>query len=252
YALDVLSVIESTLDDPRQVLSAQQFRARGEAVAAMKNEGIDYETRLELLDDVSHPMPLEGLPAPAYQIYRPGHPWGGDYAGLPQIGRPRHVRAGDDVRRVRALLRPVQVRGTGAPLPGRRLQGAPADRPRRGQDRGAHRSDRMAGRADPPDRLQPDRRVGAAQPPGRGSREEGGAEVAYQQHARVPDYCPERPVPQGHARRAAEVRRTWRARRGGRLDRERLGGSPRRLLRAARRDRHRAGRARPGDADHRR
>ncbi len=34
YALDVLSVIESTLDDPRQVLSAQQFKARGEAVAA--------------------------------------------------------------------------------------------------------------------------------------------------------------------------------------------------------------------------
>src|SRR5215469_6687654 len=42
YALDVLSVIESTLDDPRQILSAQQFRARGEAVAAMKAEGIDY------------------------------------------------------------------------------------------------------------------------------------------------------------------------------------------------------------------
>ena len=36
YALDVLSVIESTLDNPRQVLSAQQFKARGEAVAQMK------------------------------------------------------------------------------------------------------------------------------------------------------------------------------------------------------------------------
>ncbi|HTV03709.1 MAG TPA: DUF3516 domain-containing protein, partial [Luteitalea sp.] len=43
YALDVLSVIESTLDDPRQILSAQQFRARGEAVAAMKAEGLEYE-----------------------------------------------------------------------------------------------------------------------------------------------------------------------------------------------------------------
>src|SRR5690606_31440975 len=42
YALDVLSVIESTLDDPRPVLAAQQFKARGEAVAAMKAEGIDY------------------------------------------------------------------------------------------------------------------------------------------------------------------------------------------------------------------
>jgi hypothetical protein len=47
YALDVISVIESTLEDPRPVLSAQQFRARGEAVAAMKADGIEYEERME-------------------------------------------------------------------------------------------------------------------------------------------------------------------------------------------------------------
>jgi hypothetical protein len=45
YALDVLSVIESTLENPRQVLSAQQFRARGEAVAQMKADGVGYEVR---------------------------------------------------------------------------------------------------------------------------------------------------------------------------------------------------------------
>jgi superfamily II RNA helicase len=84
YPLDVLSVIESTLDDPRQVLSAQQFRARGEAVAAMKAEGVDYETRLELLDDVSYPKPLEDLLEAAYEIYRRGHPWVGDYAVSPK------------------------------------------------------------------------------------------------------------------------------------------------------------------------
>jgi hypothetical protein len=94
YALDVLSVIESTLDDPRQVLSAQLFRARGEAVAAMKNEGIDYETRLELLDDVSYPMPLEDLLAAAYEIYRRGHPWVGDYAVSPKsVVRDMYERA---------------------------------------------------------------------------------------------------------------------------------------------------------------
>jgi len=36
YALDAVSVIESTLDQPRQVLSAQEHKARGEAVGAMK------------------------------------------------------------------------------------------------------------------------------------------------------------------------------------------------------------------------
>src|SRR2546423_9179881 len=40
YPLDVLSVIESTLENPRQVLSAQQFRARGEAGGQMKAGGV--------------------------------------------------------------------------------------------------------------------------------------------------------------------------------------------------------------------
>src|SRR5205807_5653382 len=84
YALDVLSVIESTLDDPRQVLSAQQFRARGEAVAQMKADGIDYERRLELLEDVSYPKPLTDLLETAYDIYRRGHPWVADYELSPK------------------------------------------------------------------------------------------------------------------------------------------------------------------------
>jgi hypothetical protein len=84
YALDVLSVIESTLDNPRQILSAQQFRARGEAVAAMKSDGIEYEERMELLDSVTYPKPLEELLEAAYEIYRRGHPWVGDYMVSPK------------------------------------------------------------------------------------------------------------------------------------------------------------------------
>jgi superfamily II RNA helicase len=94
YPLDVLSVIEATLDDPRQVLSAQQFRARGEAVAAMKAEGIDYETRLELLDDVTWPKPLQELLEAAYEIYRRGHPWVADYELSPKsVVRDMYERA---------------------------------------------------------------------------------------------------------------------------------------------------------------
>jgi superfamily II RNA helicase len=84
YALDVLSVIESTLDNPRQILSAQQFRARGEAVAAMKAEGIEYEERMELLDGVTWPKPLEDVLEASYEIYRRGHPWVGDYEVSPK------------------------------------------------------------------------------------------------------------------------------------------------------------------------
>ena len=39
YALDAISLIEATLEGPRPVLSAQRFKARGEAVAAMKADG---------------------------------------------------------------------------------------------------------------------------------------------------------------------------------------------------------------------
>jgi superfamily II RNA helicase len=84
YALDVLSVIESTLDNPRQILSAQLFRARGEAVAAMKADGIEYEERMELLDEVTWPKPLEDVLEAAYEIYRRGHPWVGDYEVSPK------------------------------------------------------------------------------------------------------------------------------------------------------------------------
>jgi superfamily II RNA helicase len=94
YALDVLSVIEATLDDPRQILGAQQFRARGEAVAAMKAEGIDYERRLELLEDVTWPKPLEELLTAAYEIYRRGHPWVADYELSPKsVVRDLYERA---------------------------------------------------------------------------------------------------------------------------------------------------------------
>ena len=94
YPLDVLSVIESTLENPRQVLSAQQFRARGEAVAQMKADGVAYEERLELLDDVTYPKPLEDLLDGAYEIYRRGHPWVADYEVRPKaVVRDMYERA---------------------------------------------------------------------------------------------------------------------------------------------------------------
>ncbi|MPY77614.1 MAG: DUF3516 domain-containing protein [Actinophytocola sp.] len=75
YALDVVSVIESTVDDPRPVLSQQQFLARGEAVSAMKADGMDYDERMELLEDVTYPKPLEEMIEAAFETYRQGHPW---------------------------------------------------------------------------------------------------------------------------------------------------------------------------------
>jgi len=94
YSLDVLSVVESTLDDPRQVLSAQQHKARGEAVAAMKADGIEYDERMELLEDVTHPRPLDELLEAAFTMYRQSHPWVGDYELSPKsVARDLYERA---------------------------------------------------------------------------------------------------------------------------------------------------------------
>ena len=78
YPMDVLSVVEATLDDPRPVLYAQQSKAKGEAVAAMKADGIEYEQRMVLLEDVTWPKPLDELLTGALESYRRGHPWVAD------------------------------------------------------------------------------------------------------------------------------------------------------------------------------
>jgi hypothetical protein len=78
FARDVVSVIEATLEDPRQILAAQLKKARGEAVAQMKAEGIEYDERIALLDDVSYPKPLEELLAHAYEVYLQTNPWAAD------------------------------------------------------------------------------------------------------------------------------------------------------------------------------
>ncbi|MDT7556478.1 MAG: hypothetical protein QOI68_948, partial [Pseudonocardiales bacterium] len=75
YALDVLSVVEATLDDPRQVLQAQRSAARRAAVAEMKAEGLDYEERMVQLEEITYPKPLAELLDAAFETYRRGHPW---------------------------------------------------------------------------------------------------------------------------------------------------------------------------------
>ena len=75
YALDVVSVIEATLEDPRVLLLAQQFKARGEAMAEMKADGWDYEERMEALEEVTWPRPLAEHLEAAHLEYSALHPW---------------------------------------------------------------------------------------------------------------------------------------------------------------------------------
>jgi superfamily II RNA helicase len=94
YALDMISIIEATLDDPRPVTSQQQFLARGEAVAAMKAEGIEYEQRMDLLEDVTHPMPLKEFLDGAFATYSASQAWVTDFELHPKsVVRDMYERA---------------------------------------------------------------------------------------------------------------------------------------------------------------
>lgn len=84
YTLDVISLIESTLEDPRQLLMAQQHKARGQAINEMKADGIEYDERMELLEEVTWPKPLAELIEPAFETYRAGHPWMSEFAPSPK------------------------------------------------------------------------------------------------------------------------------------------------------------------------
>ena len=84
YALDVVSIIEATLDDPRAILSQQEYKARGEAVAAMKRDGIEYDERMALLDEVTYPKPLAELLAQSYEVFASSQPWVRDFELSPK------------------------------------------------------------------------------------------------------------------------------------------------------------------------
>jgi len=94
YPLDVLSVIESTLDNPSPVLAAQRFKARGEAIARMKADNVEYGERMVLLESVTYPKPLAELLDAAFEMYRSGHPWVSDHVVEPKsVARDLYERA---------------------------------------------------------------------------------------------------------------------------------------------------------------
>lgn len=75
YNLDVISVFESILDDPRQVLIAQQKQRRGEETAALKADGVDYTDRMNIVEDITWPKPLEELLEQAYDTFAETNAW---------------------------------------------------------------------------------------------------------------------------------------------------------------------------------
>jgi len=78
HALDLLSVVESVLENPGVILAAQVNRLKTELVNRLKMEGVEYEERMERLNEVRPPRPLAEFLYGTFDVFRSHHPWVGD------------------------------------------------------------------------------------------------------------------------------------------------------------------------------
>lgn len=84
YTLDIISTFEAVLEDPRQILVAQQKAERGEEIAALKAEGVDYTERMAIVEDITWPQPLAEELEDAYDTFVEGNPWARDFTISPK------------------------------------------------------------------------------------------------------------------------------------------------------------------------
>jgi len=78
HALDLLTLVESILENPELVLRRQLDKLKGEAVARMKAEGLDYDQRMEQLEKLEHPKPLRDFVYSTFNAFADRHPWVGE------------------------------------------------------------------------------------------------------------------------------------------------------------------------------
>ena len=85
---DLLSVVESVLEDPEIVLRKQADKEKQKLLAELKADGVPYEERIERLEEVTHPKPLADWLAVRFDAFARMHPWvGGKDIRPKSIGR---------------------------------------------------------------------------------------------------------------------------------------------------------------------
>ncbi|MGY6502637.1 MAG: DEAD/DEAH box helicase [Acidimicrobiales bacterium] len=94
YPLDVLSLVESVLENPGVVLAAQLDKLRGELISRLKSEGVEYDQRMEELDKLEYPKPLRDFTYELFNAYAAQHPWVADHTIRPKsVARDMFERA---------------------------------------------------------------------------------------------------------------------------------------------------------------
>ena len=87
YALNVISLVECILEDPEVILRKQCDQLRGELVAKLKDERVDYHERMMLLEEVEWPKPGKEFILATFEEFTAGRPWVADGGGV----RPKSI-----------------------------------------------------------------------------------------------------------------------------------------------------------------
>ncbi len=78
HALDVLTLVESILEDPDAILRRQLDKLKDRKVAEMKAEGMEYDQRMAELEKMEHPKPLRDFVYNTFNAFADRHPWVGE------------------------------------------------------------------------------------------------------------------------------------------------------------------------------
>ncbi|MGA0805068.1 MAG: DEAD/DEAH box helicase [Pseudohongiellaceae bacterium] len=77
YPLDLLTLIESILENPDIILRRQLDALKTEKMAEMKQQGIEYEERIAKLDELEYPKPQREFVYNTFAAFVVQHPWVG-------------------------------------------------------------------------------------------------------------------------------------------------------------------------------
>jgi superfamily II RNA helicase len=75
YALDVLTLVESIIEDPEVILGKQVDKAKTQKLGELKARGVEYEERMAELDQIEHPKPNAEFLYASFEAFAREHPW---------------------------------------------------------------------------------------------------------------------------------------------------------------------------------
>jgi superfamily II RNA helicase len=84
YALDVVTIVEATLEDPTQILMKQLDKLKGDRIAELKADGVEYEERMAELDKIDIVKPRLEFILETFEKFREKHPWVGNSSIAPK------------------------------------------------------------------------------------------------------------------------------------------------------------------------